>query len=82
VIGATSYGAVAGCGFYGNGRGTAFKLGANGEEAVLYAFTDGTDGGATVQVLILDATGNLYGTTALGGDLSCNPYAPGCGTAY
>ena len=52
--------------------------------SVLYTFTGGADGAAPLGGdLILDPEGNLYGTTALGGDLSCpaaNP--PGCGVVF
>jgi uncharacterized repeat protein (TIGR03803 family) len=52
--------------------GVAFELspGANGNwtEAVLYSFGSGQyDGGGPQAGLIFDATGNLYGTTSLGG---------------
>jgi uncharacterized repeat protein (TIGR03803 family) len=37
------------------------------KEKVLYSFTGGTDGGLPVAGLIIDAFGNLYGTTDIGG---------------
>ena len=37
------------------------------KEKVLYSFTGGNDGGLSVAGLIFDASGNLYGTTAIGG---------------
>jgi uncharacterized repeat protein (TIGR03803 family) len=37
---------------------------------VLYRFNDGTDGQSPGGRLVLDAKGNLYGTTTLGGDAS------------
>jgi uncharacterized repeat protein (TIGR03803 family) len=52
----------------------------NGKETVLYTFTGGTDGGGPQADLIRDKEGNLYGTTAYGGDPSCSPY--GCGTVF
>jgi uncharacterized repeat protein (TIGR03803 family) len=42
-------------------------LKANPVQQVLYSFTDGADGGAPMGPLIRDAAGNLYGTTAEGG---------------
>lgn len=42
---------------------------------VLYSFTDGVDGGYPVSGLVLDAQGNLYGTTPQGG-------AAGGGTVF
>ena len=48
--------------------GTAFKLDTTGTETVLYSFTGGAaDGGISLGGLILDASGNLYGTTSAGG---------------
>lgn len=55
------------------GNGTVFKLvppkNKNGRwrETVLYSFGTGTDGAAPVSGVHLDAAGNLYGTTSLGG---------------
>ena len=40
-------------------------------ESSLYAFTGGSDGGFPVMPLSLDSAGNLYGTTAAGGDPNC-----------
>ena len=37
-------------------------------EKVIYSFTGGADGGRPVSTLALDAKGNLYGTTELGGN--------------
>jgi uncharacterized repeat protein (TIGR03803 family) len=68
-----------GCG--GTGCGTVFKLDTSGRKTVLYAFADGTDGGLPYSGLMRDKAGNLYGTTSLGGDLSCD-YGYGCGTVF
>src|SRR5271154_3556613 len=47
----------------------------------LYSFKGATDGATPKAGLIMDATGNLYGTTYSGGDLSCgNGY--GCGAVF
>jgi uncharacterized repeat protein (TIGR03803 family) len=60
IYGTTSYGGPAGV-------GTVFKLTRNADgswsEVVLYSFTDGTDGGHPNSLLI-DKSGNLYGTTS------------------
>jgi uncharacterized repeat protein (TIGR03803 family) len=48
-------------------EGTVFKLDSTGNKTVLYSFTGGNDGGTPVGGLILDAVGNLYGTTYYGG---------------
>jgi uncharacterized repeat protein (TIGR03803 family) len=60
-----------------HGHGTVFKLAKDGTFTVLYAFMGGTDGSYPSGKLIADGAGNLYGTTAFGGDASC-----GCGTAF
>ena len=67
LYGTTSYGGT-GCGICG----TVFKLDPNGQETVLYNFSGGTDGCQPDAGVILDSTGNLYGTAYAGGDGSCN----------
>ena len=56
---------------YGGGtsnQGTVFKVNATtGAEEVLYSFANGNDGGLPYSGLVLDAKGNLYGTTSQGG---------------
>jgi uncharacterized repeat protein (TIGR03803 family) len=47
--------------------GTVFKVNSKGKEIVLYSFTGGTDGSIPFAGLVLDAKGNLYGTTYEGG---------------
>jgi uncharacterized repeat protein (TIGR03803 family) len=47
--------------------GTVYKVDTTGHETVLYSFTGGSDGGYPWGGVTLDATGNLYGTTELGG---------------
>jgi hypothetical protein len=48
-----------------------YKLsrGSNGQwtETILYAFQGGADGSTPYGGLVMDSTGNLYGTTAFGG---------------
>lgn len=46
-------------------------------EQVLYSFTGGADGGSPISSLVMDAAGNLYGTTSAGGSASC-----GCGVIF
>ena len=46
--------------------GTVFKLNKNHKESVLYSF-QGADGAFPVASVIVDAKGNLYGTTTAGG---------------
>jgi uncharacterized repeat protein (TIGR03803 family) len=52
------------------GWGDVFKLNPAGKLTVLYNFTGGADGGWASSGLTLDAAGNLYGTTQLGGAYS------------
>jgi uncharacterized repeat protein (TIGR03803 family) len=69
--------------------GTVFKLtpgsGGSYTESVLYSFQGGTADGAYPQAgLIMDNSGNLYGTTEEGGTGSCsaNGSTIGCGTVF
>jgi uncharacterized repeat protein (TIGR03803 family) len=66
------------------GCGTVFKIDSSGKVTVLYTFAGGAnDGEIPVATLFRDPSGNLYGTTAWGGDQSCSVYdSPGCGVAF
>jgi uncharacterized repeat protein (TIGR03803 family) len=59
------YGTTAGGG--ASGWGTVYKLNTSGQEMVLYSFTGADDGGQPQAGVIMDSTGNLYGTTEFGG---------------
>lgn len=77
---------VAGGGGGGNcfpysGCGTVFKLSPAGVESVLYAFMGLQDGGTPYAGLLLDGSGNLYGTTSHGGAMTCSG-GVGCGTVF
>jgi uncharacterized repeat protein (TIGR03803 family) len=66
------------------GCGVVFKVDTSGNQTVLYAFTGtGGDGQYPNGSLVLDAQGNLYGTTAAGGNLAydCGE-GYGCGTVF
>ena len=55
-----------------SGCGTVFKLDAKSfAETVLYSFTGAPDGKTPKAGVVLDAAGNLYGTTYSGGLLDC-----------
>lgn len=62
--GTTQYG---GRGCDGQGCGTVFRISADGRETVLYRFADGQDGASPLGGVALDSSGNIYGTTWLGG---------------
>ena len=64
-----------------NQSGTIFKLDTAGNETVLHAFTGSSDGRLPQGPLVLDADGNLYGTTYEGGDLACGSFF-GCGVVF
>ena len=51
--------------------GVVSKITPRGGEKVLYAFTDGSDGGWPETGVIRDKQGNLYGTTELFGQYYC-----------
>jgi uncharacterized repeat protein (TIGR03803 family) len=62
------YGTTSGGGIGGpSGQGVVFKVDTTGRETVLYRFTGGGDGASPMAGLVLDSTGNLYGTTRFGG---------------
>jgi len=65
-------------------NGTIFKVDPTGVISVLYNFMGGADGSGPDAPLILDAAGNLYGSTQLGGDPSCTLLGSrlGCGTVF
>jgi uncharacterized repeat protein (TIGR03803 family) len=65
LFGTTDEGGGAGCGR--QGCGIVFELTANQMESVLYAFKGASDGANPPAGVILDGSGNLYGTTASGG---------------
>jgi uncharacterized repeat protein (TIGR03803 family) len=49
------------------GKGTIFKLAPDGTETVLHSFTGGAGGNRPFAGLLIDAAGNLYGSTFAGG---------------
>jgi uncharacterized repeat protein (TIGR03803 family) len=65
-----------------HGWGTVFKLTAAGSFSTLYSFSDVSDGGQPLGTLILDAAGNLYGTTVAGGLGVQRPASGGPGVVF
>jgi len=65
-----------------NGLGAVVKLtpsgGGNYTESVIYSFAGGSDGENPMDGMVFDTAGNLYGTTAHGG----NACAYSCGTVF
>jgi uncharacterized repeat protein (TIGR03803 family) len=59
------------------GCGVVFKLDTNNKEHVLYSFKGGADGAQPFGNLVLDGKRNVYGTTFIGGDSSCQ-----CGVVF
>lgn len=87
------YGAAFGGGAYG--KGTIYRLSPPGgggvnsawHETTLYSFTGGSDGSGPDMIggyLRFDHQGNLFGTTAYGGDANASCALPdnGCGTVF
>jgi uncharacterized repeat protein (TIGR03803 family) len=77
------------------GSGTAFQLtppvssGTHWTPTLLHSFKGGSDGGVPYSTLTFGPpydgaipAGGLYGTTTIGGDLSCGPSGGGCGTLF
>ncbi len=82
VYGTTEEGGQGGGFCQSYGCGTVFELspsdGGGWAETVLYSF-NGSDGSQPDASLVMDAAGNLYGTTIQGGPY-CAPF--GCGTVF
>jgi len=88
LYGTTEYGGSGdGCGdqYYTIDCGTVFELSPTSHggwtETVLYNFQGGTDGCAPGAPVILDNSGNVYGTTELGG-IAGQPCYFGAGTVF
>ena len=82
LYGTTVWGGILGgvCGR--DGCGTVFKVTPTGSENVLYGFLGGAGGSYPNASLIMDAKGNLYGTTYYGGNPSQSCLPGGCGTVF
>jgi uncharacterized repeat protein (TIGR03803 family) len=84
LYGTTIGGGISACSRSGDPYcGTIFKLTQEGKLTVLHNFTGKSDGGAPMSTLIMDAAGDLYGTTYVGGDLNCMLQGQqGCGVIF
>jgi uncharacterized repeat protein (TIGR03803 family) len=79
LLGTTMFGGTGSC---TNGCGTVFKLAAgNWSESIIYSFSGGSDGAEPYAGLISDSSGNVYGTTLLGGTVNSS-CSSGCGTVF
>src|SRR5260370_14780448 len=75
LYGTTQYGGV-------SNFGTVFKLDSTGNETILHSFSGAPDGARPFAGLMLDAAGDLSGTTQYGGVVACYGLLPGCGTVF
>jgi uncharacterized repeat protein (TIGR03803 family) len=78
IYGTTPDGGLTNC--FGSGCGVVYELipsQGNWTESVLYSFTGGTDGGEPFSEVLLDRSGNIYGTTPGFGIPNCF-----CGTVF
>lgn len=93
ILYGTAYSGGGGTGCFGNGCGTVFSLRPAASscrtvpcpwvETMLHRFSDEQYGAWPISEVILDVTGNLYGTTLHGGVGSCNLFGiNGCGVVY
>jgi uncharacterized repeat protein (TIGR03803 family) len=64
------------------GCGVVFRISPSGHETVLHRFTGKADGGQPLAGLTIGRNGNLYGTTAGGGNSGCSYFAVGCGVLF
>ena len=85
LFGTTATAGNAGCG--GIGCGTVFQLSpasAGWSASTLYSFTGNSDGGSPLSTLIIDRSGALFGTAAIGGNMNqnCNALSNQCGTVF
>jgi uncharacterized repeat protein (TIGR03803 family) len=65
-----------------NDIGTVFQVTLAGVETVLHSFQGGTDGASPVSGLVMDRSGNLYGTAQFGGLLCSQQRNLGCGVVF
>jgi uncharacterized repeat protein (TIGR03803 family) len=85
LYGTTSNGGANSLDCFGNlGCGTVFNITAGGTLTTIYNFCSEVnciDGGVPIGGLMQATNGNFYGTTSIGGNLTCNR-GYGCGTAF
>ncbi len=72
------YGTTFDCG--ASGYGTVFEVSSKGKETVLHSFAGNSAGAHPYSNVIVDSSGNVYGTTFYGGSESACEF--GCGTVW
>jgi len=89
LYGTTYVGGIVGCGIANSGCGTVFKLapiaGGGWSYRQIYRFQGRSDGERPLANVVVRPTGDLYGTTLLGGISESNVCVsnyPGCGTVF
>jgi uncharacterized repeat protein (TIGR03803 family) len=83
IYGTTYNGGLGNCG-NGTTCGVVYELTSSSggwAETILHRFSGGNDGGLPYDGVIFDNHSKLYGTTEIGGDLTCDP-PYGCGTVF
>jgi uncharacterized repeat protein (TIGR03803 family) len=82
----TTWGGGRGHGCFIEGCGTVFTLARNSDgtwtEDTVYVFAGAPDGSHPASGLVLDADGDIYGTTVYGGAEDCEDGPKGCGSLY
>ncbi len=81
LYGTSEFGGQSGC--TGYGCGFVYKLTPSDGGwtfTQLYSFTDGSDGAYPIGGVVLDSSGNLYGTSFAGGTHTCG--SQGCGVVW
>jgi uncharacterized repeat protein (TIGR03803 family) len=74
------YGSTSGGGAFQ--YGAVYKIDSTGTESVLHSFTGGSDGAIPRSGLLLDAKGNLYGTTTSGPTITDQCDSATCGVVF
>jgi hypothetical protein len=80
LYGTTEFGNIFGCPNSYSGCGNVFKLSLSGDETTVGL--NPTGGYHPAAELVVDAKGNLYGTTRAGGNVKACPGFNGCGSVF
>ena len=68
---------------FGSGCGVVYKIDRSGDESIVYKFRGGADGAFPATELLLDESGNLYGTARGGGIAKPEcAFLSGCGVVF